>query len=82
MSNELEMVAVFTTWNEMEADVVAAKLRANGIDAAIEGESIGALDGILGGTLAELRIMVPQKDYDQARALVEDVVAVEQEEEA
>ncbi len=82
MSDELEMVAVFATWNEVEADLVASKLRANGIEAALEGESIGALDGILGGSLAEVRVMVPEKDAELAQTILEDVAEVEPEDEA
>jgi hypothetical protein len=64
-------MAVRTTYNPAEAHVLAARLQSEGIGAWVHQEPSGSAFGITVGLLGELKVLVAERDYDAALALLE-----------
>lgn len=56
----------------MKAQVLKAKLEAEGIPVLLDYESLGPVYGITVDGLGEVRLLVPQDQADEARALIEE----------
>ncbi len=64
------MVVVHITQGLLRAQVVKAKLEEAGIPAMLDYESVGRVIGITVDGLGEVRILVPMRYADRARALI------------
>lgn len=67
------LIAVFSTNNETEAHIVAARLRSFDVPAIVQREAAASAIGISVGKLGECHVLVRQPDYQQALALLDDV---------
>lgn len=56
----------------MKAQVIKAKLEAEGIPVLLDYESVGPIIGITVDGLGEVRVLVPQDRAEEARALIEE----------
>lgn len=61
-----ELVEVFSTTMEAEAEVVRGRLAAEGIDAQISGANQGGFSGVL-----DVKIFVKSCDEEEARSIIE-----------
>ena len=68
-----EPVLVYTAAHQFEADVVAGKLRVEGIPSWQRRETLGAAYGLFIGPLARVDILVPAPLADRARQVLADV---------
>jgi len=82
-SKESELVTVYTSMGPLRAEVIRSKLEAAGIPVLLRYESAGLVIGITVDGLGEVRVQVPRELADEARALIEpvDIVGEEEEEE-
>ncbi|MCA9910067.1 MAG: DUF2007 domain-containing protein [Anaerolineae bacterium] len=55
----------------MEAHVVAGRLKSEGIDSWIQQEPGGSAFGITVGILGEVRLLVREEDFEQARRVLD-----------
>lgn len=65
-------IIVMTTNNPVEAQVVAGLLETEGIRTLIQNETLGGLYGLTVGTLANVRLLVDEADYERALTLIEE----------
>ncbi|MGD8998024.1 MAG: DUF2007 domain-containing protein [Anaerolineae bacterium] len=56
----------------LKAQVIKAKLEAAGIPVLLDYESLGPVMGVTVDGLGEVRILVPTKDAEEARALIQE----------
>jgi hypothetical protein len=56
----------------LNAQVIKAKLEEAGIPVLLDYESVGPIIGITVDGLGEVRVLVPDKCADEARALIEE----------
>ena len=82
-SKESDLVTVYTSMGPLRAEVIRSKLEAAGIPVLLRYESAGLVIGITVDGLGEVRVQVPRELADEARALIEpvDIVGEEEEEE-
>ena len=59
------------------AQIIRARLEDSGIPAALSYESAGIVYGLTVDGIGDVRILVPQTYYDQAKAVLEDSVEPE-----
>ena len=62
---------VLSTDNQMEAHIVAGRLRSHKIQAWIHQEPSGSAFGITVGLLGEVRVLVHPHDYETALAILD-----------
>jgi hypothetical protein len=62
-----ELVEIYTTTHEADAEVVRGRLEAEGIDSQISGANQGGFAGVL-----EVKVYVKACDEIRARSIVED----------
>lgn len=74
MSDQVDpkLTVVHVEYGQLRAQVVKAKLEDAGIPVLLKYESIGPVMGITVDGLAEVRILVPSRYADAARALIEE----------
>lgn len=60
-----------------EAQIIRARLENEGIPAALSYESASIVYGLTIDGLGEVRILVPEAHYEQARAVLADTVPVD-----
>jgi hypothetical protein len=72
-----DLVYLATASSQTEASTLRAYLEAHGVHAHVQGEHHSSLLGPLGGFAIELRILVPDRDLDTARELLEAFHAAE-----
>lgn len=68
--DDQEPVVVWEAANRMEAEVVAGRLRSEGIPAMIRGEALGDIYGLTYGSLAASAVLVPKLLADKALAIL------------
>ena len=66
----IELVEVWTTHGEMNAQMIRSLLEADGIDSMIQGESVRLTHGITVDGLAEVKILVRKSDEGRAREVI------------
>lgn len=66
-----EPVVVWMAANQMEADIVKARLESEGIPALIRGEALGSIYGLTTGTLAQRAVLVPAALAEKAETLLQ-----------
>ena len=71
MSEHASWMVVYTTHNSGEAHIVSGRLQSHGIGAWVHQEPFGSAMGITVGRLGEVRVLVPDGDYDRAVAILE-----------
>lgn len=78
------LVAVATTYGQMEAQVLKTKLESAGIPVLLQYESAGLVIGLTIDGLGQVRVLVPEDLADVARALIEpgDIESQSHDEEA
>ena len=64
--DERQPVVVYTTANELDAEVVRAALEAEGIQALVTGQNQAGLAGVL----QEVAVEVPAQDAERARQVL------------
>jgi hypothetical protein len=67
-----EWMVVCATFNSAEAEIVASRLRAEGIRSMIQQEPAGRVLGITVGALGEIKVLVHPDDYDPALDILDD----------
>lgn len=67
--NDPNLVEVYTTYGELQAQVIRSRLEAAGIRAIFQNEALGTLGFIMDG-LGEFHILVAAKDEAAARELL------------
>ena len=65
------LVAVATTYGQMEAQVLKTKLESAGIPVLLQYESAGLVIGLTIDGLGQVRVLVPEDLADVARSLIE-----------
>jgi len=73
------LIAVFSTNNETEAHIVAARLRSFDVPAIVQREAAASAIGISIGKLGECHVLVRHPDYEHALAILEDTAQPNQE---
>ena len=66
MSDDEELVEVFSTTSSGEAELLRVHLEAEGIPASVDGASQGGFAGVL-----EVRVLVRSMDAIRARSIIE-----------
>lgn len=66
-----EWKVVLATNNPMEAEVVAGRLKTEGIEAHIHQEPAGQALGLTMGLLGEVQVLVSESDYEAAVAVLD-----------
>jgi len=66
-----EPVVVWMAANQMEAEIVKARLESEGIPALIRGEALGSIYGLTTGTLAQRAVLVPAALAEKAETLLQ-----------
>lgn len=66
-----DWVFLLEVFTEMEADIIVGMLEANGIPFRKEADSFTGAMRVIGGQAYEVRILVPAKMVEQARALLQ-----------
>ena len=66
-----EPVVVWMAANQMEAEIVKARLESEGIPVLIRGEVLGAIYGLTTGTLAQRAVLVPAALAEKAETLLQ-----------
>lgn len=67
-----DLTTIYTSAGLMKAQVIKAKLEAAGIRVLLDYESVGPVIGITVNGLGEVRVLVPNKDAEEARNLIEE----------
>ena len=67
----MELVKVFTAAGELEAEMVKGFLEAQGIKVMLVQESIGRTYGLTVGILGEVKLLVPDHQVADAKALLQ-----------
>jgi len=80
-SKESDLVTIHVAMGPLRAEVIRSKLEAAGIPVLLRYESAGLVIGITVDGLGEVRVQVPRELADEARALIEPVDIVGEEEE-
>ena len=65
-----DLTVVYVEYGMLRAQVIKAKLEDAGIPVLLKYESVGPVIGITADGLGEVRILVPSRYADAARALV------------
>ena len=65
-----EWKVVLSTSNPMEAEVVAGRLKTEGLDVHIHQEPAGEALGLTMGLLGEVQVLVREADYETALAVL------------
>jgi hypothetical protein len=68
--NETKLVEVYSTYGELQAQVIRGKLEASGIRAIFQNEALGTLGFVVDG-LGEFKILVAEQDAHAAREILE-----------
>ena len=66
----MKLVSVFSAAGLLEADMLKAFLEAQGLKVILNQESVGRTLGLSAGTLGRVKVMVPEEQADEARALI------------
>jgi hypothetical protein len=69
--HEHKLVKVYVAHGEAEAQVIKAKLEANGIPAMLNSTAAPSVHAFVVDGLGEYRVMVPEDLADEARKLLE-----------
>ena len=75
-----DLVEVWQASGDLDAQLVQAMLRSNGIDSSITGESLRLTHGFSVNKLGLVRIFVRPEDAEVAKALLQETVEVGEEE--
>jgi hypothetical protein len=67
-----DLTTIYTAAGLTNAQVIKAKLEAAGIHALLDYESLGPIIGITVDGLGEVRVLVSNKDAEEARSLIEE----------
>ncbi len=70
-------LVVLCTSRHGAAQIIRARLEDRGIPSALSYESAGVVYGLTVDGLGEVRILVPQSQYEQARAVLAESVDVD-----
>ena len=62
---------VYTAHGQLDAEMIKGLLEANGIQALVAGESVGTSYGLTIGPLADRDILVPARQADDARSILD-----------
>jgi hypothetical protein len=81
-SRHTGLTTVCVTAGLLQAQVIKAKLEEAGIPVLLDYESVGPIIGITVDGLGEVHVLVPERDADEARALIEEQQDEEEEETA
>ena len=65
-----ELVVIYAAKSEPEAVIVQGRLDANGIQAIVQGESVGTIYGFTGGRLGTHYLLVRPEDEEEARRIL------------
>ncbi len=66
----MKLVSIFSAAGLLEADMLKAFLEAQGLKVFLSQESVGRTLGLSAGTLGKVKVMVPEEQVDDARALL------------
>jgi hypothetical protein len=69
--NEPNLVEVYTTYGELQAQVIRSKLEAAGIRSIFKNEALGTLGFVMDG-LGEFHILVAEADEEAARDVLSE----------
>jgi type III secretory pathway lipoprotein EscJ len=75
----MKLINVYTTSGQLEGEMVKAFLRAQGIRAEINQESVAKTIGLSVGKLGEVQILVPENQVTEAITCLKDMEAGEYE---
>jgi hypothetical protein len=78
-SRHAGLTTVCITAGLLQAQVIKAKLEEVGIPVLLDYESVGPVIGITVDGLGEVHVLVPDRDADEARALIEEQQDEEEE---
>jgi hypothetical protein len=73
---EPKLVEVYTTYGELQAQVIRSKLEAAGIRSIFQNEALGTLGFVVNG-LGEFRILVAEQDEQTAREILSESNEIE-----
>ncbi len=69
--DETKLVEVYTTYGELQAQVIRSKLEAAGIRSIFQNEALGTLGFTMDG-LGQFKILVAEQDEQAAREILSD----------
>lgn len=72
MENENQLITIYKASNQIEAEIVKARLESEGIPALLKYESLGSVYGFTVDGLAQVEVQVPLKCAQAAEKLVND----------
>lgn len=69
---DLKLKEVHKVWGQNEADVIKSFLESMGIPCYFQGRIVQSIYPFSTDGLGEIKILVPEKDYETARKLLEN----------
>ena len=79
-SSSASLQAVFSSYSAIEAHIISGMLEDNGINCVLSNELFAAADGPVANATGGVQVFVREADADQARALIRDADAPEDDE--
>ena len=70
MSQETDLVSVYTAFGELEANIIKSKLQDEGIPVLLSYESLGIVYGLSVNGLGEVRVLVPKNLAQRALEII------------
>jgi len=67
----MKLSHVYTTEGQLEAEMIKGFLEAQGIDVILSQESIGRTYGLTAGRLGQVKILVPETQFDEAKSILD-----------
>jgi len=75
----MKLIKVYTTAGQLEGEIIKAFLRAQGVQAEINQDSVAKTIGLFAGRLGEVQILVPEDQVDEAVSCLRRMEAGEYE---
>jgi len=66
----MKLVSIYKAAGLLEADMLKAFLEAQGLKVYLNQESVGRTLGLAAGTLGRVKVMVPEEQVEDAKALI------------
>jgi hypothetical protein len=73
---ESKLKEVYSVWGPAEAEVIKSFLESNGIKCLLKGLVVQSVHPFSADGLGEIKIYVAEKDYEVAKKLITDRIAV------
>ncbi len=67
----MKLIQVYLTEGQLEAEMIKAFLEAQGLSVVLSQESIAKTYGLTVGRLGEVKVLVPERQVDEAKSILQ-----------